>query len=770
MIFTNVIYVDPSQSTNGDGLTPSTALNKLPDFTDMVNDTQYIIRRGTTTQLNGTIDQFSWDVGSITGKGVNNTIHKLGLIGAPKSTDFMSKLVPNIIYTVWGEDDDKDDPIITADINNMYISSSLYDFEMRNIQLVKLDNNSDWNKSERYEYSSCSAVFNFAHGNTPLSGTNYYGSYSFVNCKFDGDLDKTAVVENSTSFVEGIATDYINLGESSIVSNVTIKNCYIKHAPTVENADFGYSGSAFSIGFVSNHCEIINNEIHSVTVGSGDYYIPSYRHSVFVYYGSNNNIYGEKTLNFSNNNYYIHRKQNGKCYPGLFDCQQRRHDFGTPWLNVISKNIKISDISGGILGEITHISLPDTLKITNNMLNYGSTYNCDISNINVELSDCKYIYHDGVVIRCLCPTQQYSFSQDNTFISRMMSKNISNVIVKLADKDQGVCAESITYRGSASNESNYLYSWDTPMTCLLTSGVVLNNINVINYYGKGITINGCSLLGTNNISGILHIRDSKGYLNNIKTDLPYGIIKYWGNGSTIQIENIEFNNEQTKYDNNRNTIEFENQYTFYNTTTQIKSINTLCHSLNPWYTYNSDRRSDSKSSGGCITVLNDDGKSGRFNLYSSYGNVTTWSAGRSGGSTNVLKITNTLRSVQDHITIGKYPSNIIFSNVEQDGNYKVKLYFAHTGYSPINNEVLNFTIYSEDKQQYWTSTTCGGIENDNSEWSGTGDDTEAKCITIILDNVKAGNIYGRIDFRGYDPAGAIYIDPVIEITKIDITE
>ena len=90
----NVVYVDPSIGTAGDGTTPAGALKALPanaaDFTD---NTCYLIRR--------TQESYA----TIIPNGENTNITNLLLLGMPNPSDLMYDFVPEEAKNAWGADE-----------------------------------------------------------------------------------------------------------------------------------------------------------------------------------------------------------------------------------------------------------------------------------------------------------------------------------------------------------------------------------------------------------------------------------------------------------------------------------------------------------------------------------------------------------------------------------------------------------------------------------------------------------------------------------------
>ena len=92
----NVVYVDPSIGTAGDGTTPAGALKTLPaNAADFADNTCYLIRR--------TQESYA----TIIPNGENSNISNLLLLGMPNPSDLMYDFVPEEAKTAWGADEAK---------------------------------------------------------------------------------------------------------------------------------------------------------------------------------------------------------------------------------------------------------------------------------------------------------------------------------------------------------------------------------------------------------------------------------------------------------------------------------------------------------------------------------------------------------------------------------------------------------------------------------------------------------------------------------------
>jgi len=88
----NVLYVDPSAASGGDGSSPAGALNALPaSASDIPDGTCYLIRRTSSGEVQ-------------LPQGGNSSLTALAVIGMPKSSDALYSLMPPEAQTAWGDD------------------------------------------------------------------------------------------------------------------------------------------------------------------------------------------------------------------------------------------------------------------------------------------------------------------------------------------------------------------------------------------------------------------------------------------------------------------------------------------------------------------------------------------------------------------------------------------------------------------------------------------------------------------------------------------
>ena len=91
----NVLYVDPSAASAGDGSTPAAALKALPaSASGIADDTCYLVRR-TAASSEAVLPQ-----------GANSSITAFAIVGMPKAADELYALMPDAAKTAWVADAD----------------------------------------------------------------------------------------------------------------------------------------------------------------------------------------------------------------------------------------------------------------------------------------------------------------------------------------------------------------------------------------------------------------------------------------------------------------------------------------------------------------------------------------------------------------------------------------------------------------------------------------------------------------------------------------
>ncbi len=213
----NVLYVDPSAASAGDGSTPATALMALPASASSLADaTCYILRR-TAASSEVTLPQ-----------GENSSITALAIIGMPKATDELYALMPEAARTAWGADAadyarvkavTNDDPWGGEGAKTLSLPNCLA-FFLHRVDL------------HRQGQGAVEAAIS-------LMNTAQTASVSIERCRFglkDSDLES----QSCTSAPSYGAAMYVQIGKPQVLS---IRHCVVNTVP-----DGGYYMEASSWG------------------------------------------------------------------------------------------------------------------------------------------------------------------------------------------------------------------------------------------------------------------------------------------------------------------------------------------------------------------------------------------------------------------------------------------------------------------------------------------------------------------------------------------
>lgn len=192
----NVLYVDPSIATPGDGATPATALKNLPSTTSLVSGTCYLIRR--TTE-----DAFC----TLAGASASSLANIL-LWGMPKSTDMEWHFIANAARTAWGNDD--------ADYANLQITTPT-----TAIGLPAIKNFCGLGLYTFRVATANPSVYMF-----DFTGTSRTASIRFSRCKFGAQGIHFDDPEYQLPVTTQAARQYVKVASSRVC---VIEDCIITH-------------------------------------------------------------------------------------------------------------------------------------------------------------------------------------------------------------------------------------------------------------------------------------------------------------------------------------------------------------------------------------------------------------------------------------------------------------------------------------------------------------------------------------------------------------
>ena len=194
----NVVYVDPSKGSSGDGTTPANALNALPSTAAAFADaTCYLIRRTAETSA------------VVIPNGTNSTVKNLMLMGMPNASDELYELVPSAAKTAWGGDSAEYANIQSTAASGSFAAPNVNVFLLHRVYLFRDGINAD-------QY-----ILKFQNN------TQSVGCYAFEHCKFGSrgiDVDKTAY---ATALAASRLKSYVYVYYARMLD---IRDCIINHS------------------------------------------------------------------------------------------------------------------------------------------------------------------------------------------------------------------------------------------------------------------------------------------------------------------------------------------------------------------------------------------------------------------------------------------------------------------------------------------------------------------------------------------------------------
>lgn len=197
----NVVYVDPSIGTAGDGTTPAGALKALPaNAADFADNTCYLIRR--TSESYATIIP----------NGENTNITNLLLLGMPNPSDLMYDFVPEEAKSAWGTDEAEYANVKSVVADGRFQLPNLRVFQMHRIYLFR--DGIDSNNYMLYFYND----------------RDYKMCISFEHCKFGSkgiDVDNPEYAGGALT--KSRLKSYVYIYYARILN---IRDCVINYAIT----------------------------------------------------------------------------------------------------------------------------------------------------------------------------------------------------------------------------------------------------------------------------------------------------------------------------------------------------------------------------------------------------------------------------------------------------------------------------------------------------------------------------------------------------------
>lgn len=324
----NVVYVDPSRGTAGDGTTPAKALKSLPaTAADFQNNTCYIIRRTAESSA------------CVVPNGTNYDITNLLIMGMPMASDAMWELVPSEARTAWGSDSAQFANVQSTVASGSFQLPYIQHFLLHRVYLFRDAINAD------------NYILKF------YNSSDFIGCYSFEHCKFGSKGINLDVASYSGEFTASRCKSYVYVYYARMVN---ISDCTINHAIT--------GNSSNGDGIYVYWADVLNvQDVRVYSAAWTDYgqYYPlhlSYQYSKGV------------ECNIVNVTQTVRRNGSASHVPLLMYVQ------GYISMNV--RNVKV--VTGNALSTVK----PSSYVIDYPMIYFGSCYEMNLDGVDVNLTEC----------------------------------------------------------------------------------------------------------------------------------------------------------------------------------------------------------------------------------------------------------------------------------------------------------------------------------------------------------------------------------------------
>ena len=324
----NVVYVDPSASTAGDGSTPTSPLKALPaTAADFEEDTCYIIRRTAITSA------------CTVPNGTNYNITNLIIMGMPMASDAMWEIVPEAARSAWGTDTAEYANVQSTAASGSFQLPYIHHFLLHRVYLLRDGINAD-NYILKFNNSS-----------------EYIGCYSFEHCKFGSkgiDLDSSSYKQELTT---SRCKSYVYIYYARMVN---LSDCTINHAVT------GNTTNAYGIYvYWSDILNVTDVRVYSAAWSNYGQY-----HALYLAYTNMRGI----ECNIVNLSQTIRLNGSATHVPLLLNV-----------MGYISMNVKGVSVTTGTPLSNTR---PSSYVIDYPMIYFGNVYEMNVDGISVDLPDC----------------------------------------------------------------------------------------------------------------------------------------------------------------------------------------------------------------------------------------------------------------------------------------------------------------------------------------------------------------------------------------------
>ena len=768
----NIVYVDPSIESAGDGSSHSSALKTLPS--PLVDETCYLIRR--------TTEEYLTDMQKSHNVGLRNII----FLGMPKQGSFFYDLIDEDTRNAWGSD--------VAEYANIRMNSNSYndsssdDANYTNVVYYET-NTENFIAENCYFFRDGEGASSYSDINMmfAFNQSSYRQNIRFNGCKFGytqydiDDVDflanNTDISTNTSKYPQNKCQGYVGVNYANTLSfNDCIFNiamCYMA-SPYFQQSICDGRFKGIYVRYACNKFELNNcviNKLSREYYNSNNYfYYQTYGHGVCYGYDWRANGEGSNVNNYiKRGNAYINNLIINQIL-----CGNRPLVFPRA-LGVFADNIEADNIKINLLNmkDCTSSSIVEYVAGTHDssyMIVFGQAHGsikvqnieADFSNAVLQVPSMQTIAFWNICKNSLGTPSSYirninlKYAQDWDRLSTTSGNNYILFMESLYN------AYSDQYNNAYDNQTspNSTKSWiaenivvDAPLNS--SYSLYLRGVGVKSPKIRGRVYLWQSTLEVDELynwyasqTGANVYGNSYLKVNNFTTELGNKVHPYIGN---TQME-IQRNSRCAVYVNRTNSAIF-NELVDTNVT-----------------------KGDMNSNNTCLNYIAD----GQFMARNTYTFAKSWNVVRTGSNSNASIRFNNNSCVQSNrphlLVVGADPYKGIEITPTSLGKKMITCYIACKNFDDVElklgQEYCGIDVYvpetiSEDNviRHRYTSTTNGWKE-DNSTWSNDANLKTFKIEIPVEVKELEKPIEVKLWYNWYSANGCVYVDPDIKLTDI----
>ncbi|MBQ3747438.1 MAG: hypothetical protein II863_08525 [Kiritimatiellae bacterium] len=329
----NVVYVDPTKTSSGDGTTPAKALNALPSTAaSFADNTCYIIRRTAETSA------------AVIPNGTNSTVKNLLLLGMPNASDELYELMPSEAKSAWGGDSAEYANIQSTAASGSFAAPNANVFLLHRVYLFRDGINAD-QYILKFNYTSSPGI----------------GCFAFQHCKFGSrgvNVDKSTYTGALSS---SRLKSYVYVYYARMLD---IRDCTINHCVTGNTQN--------PCGFYCYFADILN--VLDVRVYSPVW--TDYTSNAYPLYLAGTNQKGVECIIRNVTQTVRMNGTSGTHIPTLLYLQG--------YIHCAVENISVA------MGAVLDSTNPSSLSIDYSMMYFGGVYEIAVKTMSVNLPNVWY--------------------------------------------------------------------------------------------------------------------------------------------------------------------------------------------------------------------------------------------------------------------------------------------------------------------------------------------------------------------------------------------